>query len=113
MSRSDNVWKLPTVVQALEEISQEAGLVGDITPGRECLRLGVGEGVLAEPIGPAMCAEVGVAEEGWRAWHPGLALRLERLLAPVDLIFRAFEMFPRLDGDHEAFEDRAIGFMGA
>ena len=91
----------------LEKVGDETRLIAEIAAGRQCLRLGIAKGVLAEPVGPAVGFELGIAKE--RSLRPLLALGLELLLALIDVWLRSLQVLPLVERAFEALADRAVG----
>jgi len=80
-----------------------------IAAGRQCLRPSVAKGVLAEPIGPAVGCELGIAKE--RSLRLLLTLGPEPLLSLVDVWLRPLQVLPRFERAFEALADRAVGLL--
>ena len=93
----------------LEKVGDETRLIAEIAAGRQCLRLCVAKGVLAEPLGPAVGFELGIAKE--RSLRPLLTLGPEPLLALVNVWLRPLQVLPRFERAFEALADRAVGLL--
>ncbi len=94
----------------LEKVGDETRLIAEIAAGGQCLGGSVAEGVLAEPVGPAVGFDLGIAKERSRLLL--LALGLEPLLALITVWLRSLQVVPRVERTFEPLADRTVGFVG-